>query len=57
MRATPTSLSIQRRQKRQRRRIWSRHPSLNTFVYRAGDQIGAWSYPLFTWFGLGLIGI
>jgi hypothetical protein len=24
---------------------------------RAGDQIGAWSYPLLTWLGLGLTGI
>jgi AAA family ATP:ADP antiporter len=30
---------------------------IDTFVYRAGDQIGAWSYPLLTWFGLGLTGI
>ena len=30
---------------------------IDTFVYRAGDQIGAWSYPLLTWFGLGLRGI
>jgi AAA family ATP:ADP antiporter len=30
---------------------------IDTFVYRAGDQIGAWSYPLLTWFGLGLQGI
>jgi ATP:ADP antiporter, AAA family len=30
---------------------------MDTFVYRAGDQIGAWSYPLLTWFGLGLTGI
>jgi AAA family ATP:ADP antiporter len=30
---------------------------IDTFVYRAGDQIGAWSYPLLTWLGLGLIGI
>jgi AAA family ATP:ADP antiporter len=29
----------------------------DAFVYRAGDQIGAWSYPLFTWFGLGFTGI
>ena len=26
-------------------------------VYRAGNQIGAWSYPLLTWLGLGLTGI
>ncbi|MBA2243030.1 MAG: MFS transporter, partial [Chthoniobacterales bacterium] len=30
---------------------------IDTFVYRAGDQIGAWSYPLLTWIGLGLTGI
>lgn len=30
---------------------------IDTFVYRAGDQIGAWSYPLLNWFGLGLTGI
>src|SRR4030095_15548891 len=30
---------------------------IDTFVYRSGDQIGAWSYPLLTWFGLGLTGI
>jgi len=30
---------------------------IDTFVYRAGDQIGAWSYPVLTWLGLGLTGI
>ncbi|MGH7938384.1 MAG: NTP/NDP exchange transporter, partial [Bryobacteraceae bacterium] len=30
---------------------------IDTFVYRAGDQIGAWSYPLLRWFGLELQGI
>ena len=30
---------------------------IDTFVYRAGDQIGAWSYPFLTWLGLGLTGI
>jgi AAA family ATP:ADP antiporter len=30
---------------------------VDTFVYRAGDQIGAWSYPLMTWLGLGLTDI
>ncbi len=30
---------------------------IDTFVYRFGDQIGAWSYPLLTWLGLGLTGI
>lgn len=30
---------------------------MDTFVYRAGDQIGAWSYPLLTLLGLGLTGI
>ena len=30
---------------------------IDTFGYRVGDQIGAWSYPLMRWFGLGLVGI
>lgn len=30
---------------------------IDTFVYRAGDQIGAWFYPLLTLLGLGLTGI
>jgi AAA family ATP:ADP antiporter len=30
---------------------------MDTFVYRAGDQTGAWSYKLLTWVGLGLTGI
>lgn len=30
---------------------------IDTFVYRVGDQVGAWSYPLLTWLGLGLTGI
>ena len=30
---------------------------VDTFVYRIGDQIGAWSYPLLTWLGLGFRGI
>ena len=30
---------------------------IDTFVYRAGDQIGAWCYPLLTLLGLGLTGI
>ncbi|MEO5719766.1 MAG: MFS transporter [Chthoniobacterales bacterium] len=30
---------------------------IDTFVYRAGDQIGAWSYPLLTFLGLGLTGV
>ena len=30
---------------------------IDTFVYRAGDQIGAWSYTLLTWLGLGLTGV
>ena len=30
---------------------------IDTFGYRVGDQIGAWSYPLMQWFGLGLTGI
>ena len=29
---------------------------IDTFVYRAGDQIGAWSYALLGLFGLGLAG-
>jgi AAA family ATP:ADP antiporter len=29
----------------------------DTFVYRAGDQIGAWVYPVFGWLGLGLAGV
>ncbi len=30
---------------------------VDTFVYRAGDQIGAWSYPALRWLGLGFVGI
>jgi AAA family ATP:ADP antiporter len=30
---------------------------VDTFVYRVGDQIGAWLYPLLTWLGLGFTGI
>jgi AAA family ATP:ADP antiporter len=30
---------------------------IDTFGYRVGDQIGAWSYALMRWFGLGLVGI
>jgi len=30
---------------------------IDTFGYRFGDQIGAWSYPLLRWLGLGLVGI
>ncbi len=30
---------------------------IDTFVYRAGDQVGAWSYPLLKWLGLSLAGI
>jgi AAA family ATP:ADP antiporter len=29
----------------------------DTFVYRAGDQIGAWTYPALRWAGLSLAGI
>ena len=29
---------------------------IDTFGYRFGDQIGAWSYPLMRWLGLGLAG-
>lgn len=30
---------------------------IDTFVYRAGDQVGAWGYAALGWFGLGLAGI
>jgi len=30
---------------------------IDTFVYRAGDQLGAWSYAAMGFFGLGLAGI
>lgn len=30
---------------------------IDTFVYRAGDQIGAWTYSALSWMGLGLTGI
>jgi ATP:ADP antiporter, AAA family len=30
---------------------------IDTFVYRTGDQIGAWSYALMAWMGLGVAGI
>ncbi|HEY2013175.1 MAG TPA: MFS transporter [Bryobacteraceae bacterium] len=30
---------------------------IDTFVYRAGDQIGAWSYALMVFLGLGIAGI
>jgi ATP:ADP antiporter, AAA family len=30
---------------------------IDTFIYRLGDQIGAWSYSLLSWLGLGLTGI
>jgi AAA family ATP:ADP antiporter len=29
----------------------------DTFVYRVGDQIGAWSYTLISWLGLGIAGL
>jgi len=29
----------------------------DTFIYRLGDQIGAWSYTLLLWFGLSLSGL
>jgi len=29
----------------------------DTFVYRAGDQIGSWSYTAMAWFGMGLSGL
>ena len=28
---------------------------IDTFVYRLGDILGAWSYPLMRWFRLGLV--
>jgi AAA family ATP:ADP antiporter len=30
---------------------------IDTFVYRTADQVGAWSYSLLRWLGLGLTGI
>jgi ATP:ADP antiporter, AAA family len=30
---------------------------IDTFIYRAGDQIGAWSSPALGWMGLGMTGI
>lgn len=30
---------------------------IDTFIYRAGDQIGAWSSPALGWLGLGLTGV
>jgi AAA family ATP:ADP antiporter len=30
---------------------------IDTVVYRAGDQIGAWSYGLLSFLGLGMTGI
>jgi AAA family ATP:ADP antiporter len=30
---------------------------IDTFIYRAGDQIGAWSSPALGWLGLGMAGI
>lgn len=30
---------------------------IDTFVYRAGDQVGAWSYAALAWFGLTMTGI
>jgi AAA family ATP:ADP antiporter len=30
---------------------------IDTFGYRAGDQVGAWSYPVLRWLGLTLTGI
>jgi len=29
----------------------------DTFVYRAGDQVGAWTYPALRWVGLGVAGV
>ena len=30
---------------------------IDAFVYRAGDQVGAWSYSLMGWLGLSMAGI
>ncbi len=30
---------------------------IDTVIYRAGDQIGAWSSPALAWLGLGLTGV
>jgi AAA family ATP:ADP antiporter len=30
---------------------------IDTFIYRAGDQIGAWSFPAMGWMGLSMAGI
>jgi AAA family ATP:ADP antiporter len=30
---------------------------IDTFVYRSGDQLGAWSYRLLTWLGLSMASI
>ncbi len=30
---------------------------VDTFVYRAGDQVGAWSYAAMGWLGLGMTGV
>lgn len=30
---------------------------IDTFIYRAGDQIGAWATPALGWLGLGLAGV
>jgi AAA family ATP:ADP antiporter len=30
---------------------------IDTVVYRAGDQVGSWSYLLLSWFGLGIAGV
>ena len=29
----------------------------DTFVYRVGDQVGAWSYTLISWMGMGIAGL
>ena len=29
----------------------------DTFVYRVGDQVGAWSYTLISWLGMGIAGL
>jgi AAA family ATP:ADP antiporter len=30
---------------------------IDTFIYRAGDQVGAWSYAAMSWLGLGMAAI
>jgi ATP:ADP antiporter, AAA family len=30
---------------------------IDTFIYRGGDQVGAWSYALMGWLGLSMVGV